>query len=54
FALLHGELSLMAGTIVLGLLAAWSVERSGSLWSAVVIHVLNNAVKVLAIYLALV
>lgn len=53
FALLHGELSLMAGTIVLGLLAAWAVERSGSLWSAVVIHVLNNAVKVLVIYLAL-
>lgn len=53
FALLHGEPSLMAGTVVLGLLAAWGMEKSGSLWSAVVIHLLNNAVKVLALYLAL-
>lgn len=53
FAVLHGEPSLMAGTVVLGLLAAWGMEKSGSLWSAVVIHLLNNAVKVLALYLAL-
>ena len=53
FALLHGEPSIIAGTVVLGLLAAWAVEKSGSLWSAVVIHLLNNAVKVLALYLML-
>jgi uncharacterized protein len=53
FALLHGELSLMVGTFALGLLAVWAVEKSGSLWAAIWIHVLNNGVKVLVIYIAL-
>jgi uncharacterized protein len=51
FGLLHGEISVAIAAFVLGILLAWTYQRSQSLWSAVIIHVINNSVKILALYL---
>jgi membrane protease YdiL (CAAX protease family) len=32
---------------------AWTYEKSESLWTPVVIHILNNAAKILLLYLLL-
>ena len=53
FAAVHVEPSIVAGTFFLGLACGWVVQQSGSLWPAVAIHALNNAVKVVIIYAAL-
>ena len=53
FGLFHGVPAVIAGAFVLGLISAWVYERSGSLWGAVVVHVLNNGVKVLLLYVSL-
>ncbi|MDA0245894.1 MAG: type II CAAX endopeptidase family protein [Chloroflexi bacterium] len=53
FAAMHGEPSIVAGTLFLGLACGWLVQKSGSLWPAIAVHALNNAVKVVIIYLAL-
>jgi membrane protease YdiL (CAAX protease family) len=51
FGLMHGEPFLIAGTAVLGFVSAWVMEKSGSLWAAVMIHALNNSVNVVLAYL---
>ena len=53
FAAMHVEPSIVAGTLFLGLVCGWLVQKSGSLWPAIAVHVLNNAVKVVILYLAL-
>lgn len=50
FALFHGELAIIAGTFPLGLACGWVAYKSGSVWPAVLIHVINNAVKIPIIY----
>ena len=50
FGAAHVVPSVAAVAFVLGLILAYSYERSGSLWAPVLIHVINNAVKVLALY----
>lgn len=54
FGLFHVEPSLIAGTAVLGLCAAYVYEKSGSLWAPFLVHAINNAVKVILLYAALV
>jgi membrane protease YdiL (CAAX protease family) len=53
FGAVHGELSVGASAAVLGLIMAWLVERSQSLWPAVVVHILNNSVKIILLYVLL-
>jgi len=53
FGVLHGEVSVGVAATVLGVVLAWVYERSQSLWPAVIIHVVNNAAKILLLYLLL-
>ena len=49
FAIAHGDLMSWPHHFLLGLLLCWSLERSGSLWSSVSIHALNNAFAFLVV-----
>ena len=53
FGILHGEISVGVAAAVLGMVLAWTYEKSGSLWASVIIHILNNAAKILLLYLLL-
>lgn len=50
FGLLHGEISVAGATFILGIILAWLYERSGSLWPSITIHVINNSLKLLILY----
>lgn len=50
FGALHGEPSVAGAAAVLGMLLAWVYERSQSLWAPVLIHVINNSVKIIFLY----
>ena len=50
FGLLHGEISIAGANFVIGLALAWAFERSGSLWPSILIHVLNNSLKLALLY----
>ncbi len=52
FGLLHGEFSLIIATSLMGLILAWFYERSKSLWPSVVIHMVNNSLSILVVYLS--
>ena len=53
FGIVHVDPAVGAAAAVLGVLLAWIYERSDSLWAPVVVHILNNAVKILVLYAAL-
>ena len=53
FGILHGEVSIGVAAAFLGIVLAWAYEKSQSLWSPVIIHVVNNAAKILLLYLLL-
>jgi hypothetical protein len=53
FGILHGEISVGVAAAALGMVLAWTYEKSGSLWTPVIIHILNNAAKILILYLLL-
>jgi len=50
FGLVHVEPSVAAAAFVLGILLAWVYESSNSLWSGVIIHAINNSVKIILLY----
>lgn len=50
FGALHGEPSVAGAAAVLGMLLAWVYERSQSLWAPIVIHVINNGIKIIVLY----
>jgi hypothetical protein len=50
FGLLHGEISIVGATFVMGLVLAWLYERSNSLWPSITIHIVNNSFKLLLLY----
>lgn len=53
FGVLHGEISVGVAAAVLGLILAWAYEKSQSLWPPVIIHVVNNAAKIMLLYVLL-
>ena len=53
FGAVHGEISIAVATGVMGIALAWIYEQSESLWPAVIIHAINNGVKILLLYLLL-
>lgn len=53
FGLVHAEVSISVATAVMGFGLAWLYEHSDSLWPPVLVHVLNNAFKILLLYLLL-
>lgn len=50
FGLVHGNVAIAGAAFFLGLILAWVYERSDSLWPAVLIHVINNSVKIILLY----
>jgi uncharacterized protein len=51
FGLLHGNIALAGMAFALGVILGWVYERSKSLWPSIVIHMINNGIKILAIYI---
>jgi membrane protease YdiL (CAAX protease family) len=50
FGLLHGDISVAGATFVMGLVLAWFYERSHSLWPSILIHAVNNSLKLVLLY----
>jgi membrane protease YdiL (CAAX protease family) len=50
FGLAHGDIAVGGAAAVLGVVLAWVYEKSHSLWPAVLIHVINNAVKIVLLF----
>ncbi|NLH99984.1 MAG: CPBP family intramembrane metalloprotease [Chthonomonadales bacterium] len=48
FALIHGGPLQVAAILPMGVLLAWTYDRTGSLWVPIIIHALNNGVFVVA------
>jgi membrane protease YdiL (CAAX protease family) len=53
FALIHGDIAVGVSAFVLGLLLALAFEYSRSLWASILVHAINNSVKVALIYILL-
>jgi membrane protease YdiL (CAAX protease family) len=53
FGLLHGNVAVAGATFVMGIILAWFYERSGSLWAPITIHIINNASKLVLLYVML-
>ena len=50
FGLAHGDIAVGGAAAVLGVVLAWTYEKSHSLWPPVVIHVINNSVKLILLF----
>jgi membrane protease YdiL (CAAX protease family) len=50
FGLAHGDIAVGGAAAVLGIVLAWVYEKSHSLWPSVVIHAINNAVKIVLLF----
>jgi len=50
FGLLHGDIAVAGATFVMGIVLAWFYERSHSLWPSIVIHAVNNGLKLALLY----
>jgi hypothetical protein len=50
FGILHGEVSVAGATFVMGLALGWFYEKSQSLWPSIIIHALNNSLKLILLY----
>jgi membrane protease YdiL (CAAX protease family) len=51
FAVVHGDIAVGVSAFVLGIILALVFEYSRSLWSSVLVHVLNNGLKILLLYI---
>lgn len=51
FGLIHIDIAIASTAFVLGIILALFYEYSKSLWTAILIHVINNSVKIILIYL---
>lgn len=54
FGLIHGNLAVGLTGFLLGILTAIVFEYSNSLWTAVLVHTLNNSIKIALLYLLVV
>jgi membrane protease YdiL (CAAX protease family) len=54
FGLLHGNIALIGMAFILGLVLGWVYERSQSIWPPILIHSINNGMKILIMYLFIV
>jgi membrane protease YdiL (CAAX protease family) len=50
FGILHGDVSVAGATFVMGLALGWFYERSKSLWPSIIIHAMNNSLKLVLLY----
>jgi membrane protease YdiL (CAAX protease family) len=54
FGIVHGEIAIGTAAFVLGVILAAVYERSHSLWPGVIVHALNNTVKIIFLYVMLI
>lgn len=50
FGIAHGDIAVGGAAAVLGIVLAWTFEKSQSIWPPVLIHVINNGVKIILLY----
>ena len=50
FAALHGSFVLLPGTFLVGLTLAWTYERSGSIFTCMLVHGCFNAISTLLVF----
>lgn len=53
FSLMHGILALIPAIAILGVILAWTYEKTQSLWAPIVVHAVYNAVVTTVLYVAL-
>jgi uncharacterized protein len=53
FGIMHGDWAVGGAAFVLGIILAYSFEKSKSLWSNFIIHAINNSVKIALLYILL-
>ena len=53
FAIIHGEPTAFLPIFLLGMLFAYLYERSGAIWPGMVLHLSNNALTLVVVYLAI-
>jgi hypothetical protein len=51
FGLVHVDIAIAAAAFILGIILALVYEYSKSLWTAILIHAINNSVKIILIYI---
>ena len=51
FGLIHGDLAVGLTAFILGIVTALVFEYSKSLWTAVIVHAINNSLKIVLLYL---
>ena len=50
FGMVHGIVHLIPALTILGVVLAWSYERTGSLWAPILIHGIFNGIMMLLVY----
>lgn len=50
FAAAHGQWNVALDTFVLSMVACWLVEKTGSIWPAILLHVVKNGVAFLLLF----
>lgn len=50
FGIVHGDISVGGAAFFLGIIMALAYEYSNSLWAAVLIHAVNNSIKIIILY----
>jgi membrane protease YdiL (CAAX protease family) len=50
FGLAHGDIAVGGAAAVLGVVLAWVYEKSHSIWPPVIIHAINNGVKIVLLF----
>jgi hypothetical protein len=53
FGAVHGQLEVVAGGFVVGIVLALAYERSGSLWPPIIIHAVQNSVSIVLMFLSM-
>lgn len=52
FGLSHGQIAAASVTFIMGMYLSWMYRKTNSLWLGIILHLLNNSVAVMALYLA--
>jgi hypothetical protein len=53
FGAVHGQLEVVAGGFVVGIVLALAYERSGSLWPPIIIHAVQNSVSIVLMFISM-
>jgi hypothetical protein len=53
FGLLHRDIAIGGAAFLMGILLAWIYAQSRSLWPAIIIHIMNNSLKIILLYILL-